>query len=60
MQIFNDILGAAVDMPDTPRRIVSLVSSATEAFFTMGSGHRVVGVSCYCHRYVESLMIPVV
>ena len=59
MQIFNDALGTAVDIPETPRRIVSLVSSATEAVFAMGSGHRVVGVSCYCHRYVESLTAPI-
>jgi ABC-type Fe3+-hydroxamate transport system substrate-binding protein len=60
MQSFNDALGASVDIPDRPQRIVTLVSSATEAVFAMGSGHRVVGVSCYCHRYVESLTIPVV
>ena len=59
MQIFNDVLGTAVDIPETPRRIVSLVSSATEAVFAMGSGHRVVGVSCYCRRYVEFLMAPI-
>jgi len=60
MQIFNDALGATVDLPDTPRRIVILVSSATEAVFAMGYGHRVVGVSCYCCRYVDSLRVPVV
>jgi ABC-type Fe3+-hydroxamate transport system substrate-binding protein len=60
MQIFSDALGASIDIPATPRRIVSLVSSATEAAFAMGAGHRVVGVSCYCRRYVASLTAPVV
>ena len=60
MRIFNDTLGAEVDIPDKPQRIVSLVSSATEAIFEMGYGKRVVGVSCYCSRDVESLTSPVV
>ena len=60
MRIFNDTLGIEVDIPDEPQRIVSLVSSATEAIFAMGCGNRVVGVSCYCSRYVASLTSPVV
>lgn len=60
MRIFNDALGATVDLPDTPHRIVILASSATETVFALGYGHRVVGVSSYCGRYVDSLKIPVV
>ncbi len=59
MQVFNDALGVTVDVPDTPQRIVSLVSSATESIFAMGCPERVVGVSTYCARYVESLARPV-
>jgi ABC-type Fe3+-hydroxamate transport system substrate-binding protein len=47
MRIFNDTLGTEVDIPDKSQRIVSLVSSVTEAIYAMGCGKRVVGISCY-------------
>lgn len=48
-----ELLGARVDVPDRPQRIVSLVSGVTEALFAIGAGDRVVGVSSYCARYVD-------
>ncbi len=60
MRIFCDPLGDFVDVPQKPRRIVSLVSSVTEAIATMGHQERIVGVSAYCPRYVERLSAPVV
>ncbi|NUN51061.1 MAG: ABC transporter substrate-binding protein [Candidatus Brocadiae bacterium] len=37
-----------VPAPSSPRRIVSLVPSATEILFDIGLGDRVVGVTTYC------------
>lgn len=48
-----ELLGARIDVPDRPQRIVSLVSGVTEALFAVGAGDRVVGVSSYCARYVD-------
>ncbi len=46
-------------LPNNPERVISLVSSATEALFAMGCGDRVAGVSAYCARYVRGLSKPV-
>ncbi len=41
-------MGQAVQVPDYPRRIVSLVPSQTELLFDLGLGDRVVGVTRFC------------
>ncbi len=43
-----DALGRAVHVPESPRRIVSLVPSLTEWLFAIVLGDRVVGVTDYC------------
>ncbi|TVQ28677.1 MAG: ABC transporter substrate-binding protein [Spirochaetaceae bacterium] len=53
MKIHNELIDAVLEIPDEPRRIVSLNSGFTEALFAMGYADRVVGVSCYCDRYVD-------
>jgi iron complex transport system substrate-binding protein len=53
-------LGIALDLPAPARRVVSLVSSATEVLFAIGAGEAVVGVTPWCARYVEGLTAPVV
>lgn len=58
-QVHNECLDHHLELPDSPRRIVSLVSSATEALEHMGFIDRVVGVSAYCHRYIASPTPPV-
>ncbi len=60
MRVYCDSLGRSVDLPDRPQRIVSLVSSATEALATIGCLDRIAGVSSYCRRYVPNLTAPVV
>lgn len=35
-------------LPDTPRRIISLVPSLTELLFDLGLGERVVGITKFC------------
>jgi ABC-type Fe3+-hydroxamate transport system substrate-binding protein len=58
--VAQPLLGTRVDVPRSPRRIVSLVSSATETLFALGRGEAVVGVTPYCRRYVPGLAAPVV
>ena len=43
-----DMLGREVMLPATPRRIVSLVPSATELIFALGGEDRLVGRTDYC------------
>ena len=43
-----DGLGRPVAIPGSPRRIVSLAPSVTEALFTLGFGDRLVGISDFC------------
>jgi len=47
-------LDRLVALPPRPRRVVCLVAGFTEALWTMGLAERVVGVSHYCSRYVDT------
>lgn len=60
MRVTSPVLGNAFPLPGRAGRVVSLVSSATEALCAMGGGDAVVGVSPYCARYVPGLAAPVV
>jgi iron complex transport system substrate-binding protein len=44
----TDMTGRALTMPAPPRRIVSLVPSATEIIFALGGEDRLVGVTDFC------------
>lgn len=46
--IVTDQMGTTVDVPEMPRRIVSLVPSQTELLYDLGLGERVVGVTRFC------------
>lgn len=60
MRIACELLGNSFELPAAPRRIVSLVSAATETVAHLGGLDRLVGVSPYCSRYVPGLAAPVV
>jgi ABC-type Fe3+-hydroxamate transport system substrate-binding protein len=60
MKITCELLGNRFELPAAPRRIVSLVSAATETVALLGGLDRLVGVSPYCSRYVPDLAAPVV
>ncbi len=60
LRIHCDALGRFVDLPKPPRRIVSLVSSLTEALFELEVAERLVGVSSYCPNYVAGLTTSIV
>ena len=48
MSIFTDAIHRPIDVPQPPRRVVSLVPSITEALFAFGQGESVVGVTQFC------------
>ncbi len=50
MRFFNEFLGITMEVPDAPRRIVSLAPDLTDMVFRLGLGDALVGVSLYCWR----------
>ena len=60
LRTYSHSLGKFVNLPAKPKRIVSLSSGFTESLFEMGYDAQVVGVSCYCSRYVPNLSAPAV
>ncbi len=59
MRIWCESLAYQFHLPKRPERVVCLVAAATESLYAMGLGKRVVGVSCYCHRYIMDPDKPV-
>lgn len=59
-KVHVELLDYSFELDGPPQRVVSLVSSATEAMDKMGLIDRVVGVSEYCERYITDLKAPVV
>jgi iron complex transport system substrate-binding protein len=55
---WTDALGRVVEIPDAPRRIVSLVPSVTEILFALNLGNRVKGVTRFCTYPPEALAKP--
>lgn len=55
---FVDSRGKAVRVPSPPRRIVSVVPSATELLFAVGAGDQVVGVTTSCDYPAEAKAKP--
>ena len=60
MKVTCELLGSSFELPAAPRRVVSLVSAATETVAELGGRELLVGVSPYCSRYVAGLSAPVV
>jgi ABC-type Fe3+-hydroxamate transport system substrate-binding protein len=50
MPSFTDQLGRTLLLPQTPRRIISLVPSQTELLHTLGLDEAVVGITKFCVR----------
>jgi len=51
----HDQMGRAVDVPERPQRIISLVPSQTELLFDLDAGDRVVGVTRFCVHPADAL-----
>jgi iron complex transport system substrate-binding protein len=54
-RVFHEILGDYADIPEKPKRIVSLYPSVTESLVQIGISEELVGVSSHCHLYVKGL-----
>jgi ABC-type Fe3+-hydroxamate transport system substrate-binding protein len=54
-KVFHEILGDYADVPEKPKRIVSLYPSVTGSLVRMGVSEELVGVSSHCHLYVKGL-----
>lgn len=50
MEVYSEILGTRVRIPDEPSRIVSLAPSVTETLYELGAEDVVVGVSHFCNK----------
>lgn len=48
MKDFVDQMGRKISLPNSPKRIVSLVPSQTELLFDLGLEERVVGITWFC------------
>ncbi len=48
MPVFYDQLNRAVDLPATPKRIISVVPSQTELLFDLGLGEKIIGITNFC------------
>lgn len=48
MPLFTDQLHRTIDIPATPRRIISLVPSQTELLYELGLRDEVVGITKFC------------
>ena len=46
--IFTDQLNRKIDLPQTPKRIISLVPSQTELLYDIGLRDEVVGITKFC------------
>jgi len=50
MPLFTDHIGQNIELPQKPRRIVSLVPSQTELLFDLGLEEETVGITKFCVR----------
>ncbi len=51
----RDAFGQTFEMAEPAQRIISLIPSITEIFFTLGVGDRVVGVTKFCTEPPEGV-----
>jgi iron complex transport system substrate-binding protein len=57
-RVFRDVRGKDVSIPWPPRRVVSILPSATELLYRIGAGDRVAGVTTYCLYPPEAASKP--
>jgi ABC-type Fe3+-hydroxamate transport system substrate-binding protein len=55
MPIYFDQLNRPVDLPSTPKRIISLVPSQTELLFDLGLDAEIIGVTKFCIHPAEKI-----
>ncbi len=57
-RMVTDQTGRQVDVPERPKRLVSLAPSITETLYALGLGDRLVGDTDYCEYPPEARDIP--
>jgi ABC-type Fe3+-hydroxamate transport system substrate-binding protein len=50
VELFSEVLGKSVHVPEPPKRMVSFSPAVTEILFELGLGESVIGVSAFCAR----------
>jgi ABC-type Fe3+-hydroxamate transport system substrate-binding protein len=54
MPVLIDQMNRTVVVPDTPKRIISIVPSQTELLFDLGLDHEIIGITKFCiHPFVK-------
>jgi len=57
-RVVTDQTGRRVNLPDHPRRLVSIAPSITETLFELGLGDRLVGDTDYCDYPPQARALP--
>jgi iron complex transport system substrate-binding protein len=57
-RLVTDQTGRRVNLPDHPRRLVSIAPSITETLFALGLGNRLVGDTDYCDYPPQAKSLP--
>lgn len=57
-RVVTDQTGRRVNLPDHPRRLVSIAPSITETLYVLGLGDRLVGDTDYCDYPPQAKAIP--
>ena len=57
-RLVTDQTGRRVDVPDHPRRLISIAPSITETLYAMGLGDRLVGDTDYCDYPPQAKSLP--
>ena len=55
MPLFTDQMNHIVDIPFTPKRIISVVPSQTELLFDLGLDEEIIGVTKFCIRPADKV-----
>ena len=57
-RVVTDQTGRRVNLPDHPRRLVSIAPSITETLYALGLGDRLVGDTDYCDYPPQARALP--
>ncbi len=57
MAVFYDQLNRKIELPQVPKRIISVVPSQTELLFYLGLNEQVVGITKFCIHPVDKIKI---
>ena len=55
MPIYIDQMNRAVDIPFTPKKIISIVPSQTELLFDLGLGEEIIGITKFCVHPIDKI-----